>query len=75
MLSILFICQTIILIWVIKEWYLVNRDLGYAGEALNEAHMAIIVQNANLEVADELIDQQMQQNKVLSRRLDMRVVK
>jgi len=75
MLGVIFGCQTILLLWALKEWYITNRELRMAGGALNEAHMAILVQNANLEVADELIDQQMQQNKILSRRLEMRVLK
>ena len=72
MLSIILICTLgVVLFRYIKLIYSYDRlEATY-----NEAEDVITIQNVNIEIADLIIGELTDQNKVLGRRLDMKVVK
>ena len=72
MFSIILICALgVVTIAYIKLIYSYDR----LEAAYHEAEAVIVLNNINIELADEIIGQLTDQTKVLGRRLDMKVVK
>ena len=72
MLSILLIC--VLSVVTIAYIRLISSNTRIEAAYL-EAEEVITIQNVNIEIADLIIGELTDQNKVLGRRLDMKVVK